>query len=141
MDFSKYKYQKEKEERASRKNIKEIGIRGIRARLTISQHDMGLKAKKAEEFLQNGDRVRFELILRGREKGLRKEFINERLQLMLAAITIPYEIADGPKRGPRGLVVTISPQHHAKNKQGGGKTNQSDTERENSKTTSSPKPL
>ncbi|MFC1594874.1 translation initiation factor IF-3 [Patescibacteria group bacterium] len=118
MDFGKYQYQKEKEARQSKKKIKEIEVRGIRVRLGISAHDMELKAKKAAEFLQDGDQVRIEFILRGREKYLDKGFINERLQKILGFITSPYTILDGPKKGPRGLIVTIQPtKNHDKNQQ------------------------
>ena len=141
MDFGKYQYQKEKEARESRKKAKEVEIRGIRARLGTSAHDLELKAKKAEEFLQDGDHVRVELILKGREKYLDKNFINERLQKILAAITVPHSIIDGPKRGPRGLIVTIKPEHESKNKQISGKANQSNKIRQDISAAPAPKPL
>lgn len=109
MDFGKYQYQKEKEARATRKKAKEVEVRGVRARVTISPHDLEMKVKKMEEFLGNGDRVRFELILKGREKGMKKDFIDDRLNLMFATISVPYEIVDGPKRGPRGKIVVLAP--------------------------------
>jgi len=109
MDFGKYQYQKEKEARATRKKAKEVEVRGVRARVNISPHDLEMKVKKIEEFLGNGDRVRFELMLRGREKGMKKDFIDERLETMFATISIPYEIVDGPKRGPRGKIVVLAP--------------------------------
>lgn len=141
MDFGKYQYQKEKEARESRKKIKEVEIHGIRARLGTSAHDLELKAKKAEEFLKNGDHIRVELILKGREKYLNKNFINERLDKILTAITVPHVIIDGPKRGPRGLIVTIQPKHESKNKQSGRKANQNNEIRQDTSTAPAPKPF
>lgn len=115
MDFGKFRYEKAKEEKQARKKVKEVEIRGIRARLNTSLHDLELKAKKAEEFLARGDRIRFNLILRGREKGIRKEFVDERLARMLSVITIPYDIVEAPKKGPRGLTLTLAPSKHGKN--------------------------
>ncbi len=140
MDRGKYQYQLEKEVRKSRKKSKEIEIRGIRARLGTSAHDLVLKAKKAEEFLAEGNRVQIQLTLRGREKYLDQKFISERLQKILEAITAPFKVAEGPKKGPRGLLITIEPDH-GKNKQIGGEKNQGDQNRKDSKTLPTPKPL
>lgn len=121
MDFGKFKYEKAKEEQRAKKKVKEVEIRGIRARLNTSLHDLELKAKKAEEFLARGDRVRFELILRGREKGIKKEFVDARLERMLSVITTPYEIVEAPKKGPRGLTLTLAPSKHGKNQKSSNK--------------------
>lgn len=126
MDFGKFQYEKAKEEKQARKKVKEVEIRGIRARLNTSPHDLELKAKKAEEFLARGDRIRFDLILRGREKGIKKEFIDQRLERMLSVITIPYDIVEAPKKGPRGLTLTLAPRKHGQNKQVSNKAVQSD---------------
>lgn len=134
MDLGKYKYQKEKEARAARKKIKEVDVRGVRTRLNISPHDLERKIREAEEFLEGGDNIRFDLLLRGREKGLPKEFIDERLKLMLGLITIPFKIIDGPKKGPRGLMLTLAPDKHAKNKQSSSKTDQADSPRKSAPT-------
>ena len=141
MDFGKYQYQKEKEARKAKKKIKEVGVKGLRARINISPHDLELKAKKADEFLSKGDHIRFELMLRGREKGIKREIINEKLEYILNAIKTPHTITDGPKKGPRGLIITLSPDQNAKNKQSNTKTNQSDKDRQNLKTPTKTKSL
>ncbi len=130
MDYGKYQYQKEKEARAAKKKAKEVEIKGVRARVNISPHDLDMKVRKIEEFLGKGDRVRFELMLRGREKGIKKDFIEERLNTMFASISIPYEIADGPKKSPRGRVVILAPGKN-ENKQSSQKTHQSDEDGKN----------
>jgi len=140
MDRGKYQYQLEKEARKSRKKSKEIEIRGIRVRLGTGAHDLVLKAKKAEKFLADGDRVQIQLTLRGREKYLDKKFIGGRLEKILEAITMPFKIAEEPKTGPRGLLITIEPDH-AKNKQISREKNQNNQKREDPQTVSAPKPL
>ena len=66
-----------------------------------------MKAKRASEFLEKGDRVRIELILKGRAKYLNKEFINERLVRILDYITQEHKIVEDPKKTPRGLYILI----------------------------------
>ncbi len=141
MDVGKFKYQKEKEARAARKKVKEVDVRGVRARINISAHDLERKIRDAEEFLEGGDNIRFDLILRGREKALPKSFVNERLQQMLNMITVPYKIMEGPKSGPRGLMLTLAPEKHGKNKQSSSKENQSDSQREGTSPIAKPESL
>jgi len=140
MDFGKYQYQLEKEARKSKKNAKEVEIKGIRVRLGTGTHDLILKAKKAEEFLREGNRVQIQLTLRGREKIINKNFIDERLAKILEAITVPFKTADTPKKGPRGLIVTIEPEH-GKNKQVSPKKTPSNQNGQDPQTISPPKPL
>ncbi|MEK7576807.1 MAG: translation initiation factor IF-3 [Patescibacteria group bacterium] len=140
MDHGKYLYQLDKESRKAKKKTKEIEIRGLRVRLGTGSHDLVLKAKKAEEFIRGGDRVQIQLTLRGREKYLDKKFIESRLSKILEAITIPFKVSDAPKKGPRGLLITIEPDH-GKNKQISTKTNTSNENRQNSEAQTSPKPL
>lgn len=140
MDFGKYQYQLEKEARKSKKKAHEIEIKGIRVRLGTGTHDLVLKAKKAEEFLREGNRVQIQLTLRGREKYLDKKFISTRLTKMLEAITTPFKVSEGPKSGPRGLIIIIEPDH-GKNKQGSIQKNTSNKDGKNSEASAASEPL
>jgi len=106
MDFGKYLYQQEKKARSAEKAHK-TETKEIQVRINISPHDMELKAKRADEFLKLGDRVKVDLILKGREKGIDRNFVRERLDRFLQVISEKYKMADGPKSGPRGLSVII----------------------------------
>ncbi len=113
MDYGKYLYQEEKKSREAGKKSHEVETKSIQIGIGTSQHDLGMKVKKIEEFFKEGNRVKINMVLRGRAKYLNKEFINERLNRLLYLITEKYRIADGPKQGPRGLTVIIE---HDKNK-------------------------
>jgi translation initiation factor IF-3 len=67
MDFGKYVYQKKRQERASHKHQHRTSTRGMRMSLKISEHDYQVKLAKIKEFLIDGDRVKVQLRLRGRE--------------------------------------------------------------------------
>lgn len=141
MDFGKYQYQVERDARKSKKKAHEIEIKGIRVRLGTGTHDMVLKAKRAEEFLRAGNRVQVQLTLRGREKYLDKKFISDRLAKMLEAITVAFKVSEGPKSGPRGLIITIEPDKHVKDKQSSTQKNTSDHNGQNPEAPPAPKPL
>lgn len=68
VDFGRYKYEQDKEQRKQKAKQKTVEVKGIRLSLRIAQHDMDVRKEKAKEFLDEGDKVKVEIILRGREK-------------------------------------------------------------------------
>lgn len=107
MDFGKYKYQEERKTREAKKKARQTEVRAIRVSIGTSEHDLEMKAKNASKFLGEGDRVRIELVLKGRAKYLDKEFITGRLQRILDFIVERHKIVEGPKKGPRGIYILI----------------------------------
>ena len=75
----------------------------------ISLHDLETRARQAEKFLRKGNRVRVELILRGREKGL-SEFAKGKINQFLEILEklIPIKIERELKREPRGFTMIIA---------------------------------
>ncbi len=73
IDFKKFKYQEAKKERESKKSQKNVGVKEIRLRPFIGEHDFETRKKKAEEFLKDGNQVKIVVFFRGREIT-RKEF-------------------------------------------------------------------
>lgn len=69
VDFGQFKYQQEKEMRKQKAHQKTIDVKGIRLSLRIGDHDIEIRREQAKKFLDGGDKVRVEIILRGREKG------------------------------------------------------------------------
>ncbi len=69
MDYGKYKYQQGKREREARKKQKTTDLKEIRMHVSIDEHDFLTKARHAEKFLKNGDKVKVSIIFRGREMG------------------------------------------------------------------------
>jgi len=66
-DFTHFKYQKEKEAKKQKNKAHETDTKGIRLSVRISEHDMGVRLSQAEKFLDRGDKIKTEIILRGRE--------------------------------------------------------------------------
>lgn len=68
LNWGAYQYQQEKLERKSRLRQHKIEIKGIRLSLKIGKHDLELRRNQARRFFIRGDKVKVELILRGRER-------------------------------------------------------------------------
>ena len=107
MDLGKYLYQQQKKQKDAAKKSHETGVKGVQIGLGTSLHDLEMRAKKIEEFLKEGHRVRVEMGLRGREKYLDKNFLNERLNRVLHLVSEKYKIAESPKKSPRGIAAII----------------------------------
>jgi len=69
IEFSHFKYQKEKEVRKQKAQQHVTDIKGIRLSVRIGPGDLDVRKKQAEKFLSRGDKVKTEVILRGRERG------------------------------------------------------------------------
>lgn len=68
-DAGHFKYQKEKEIRKQRAQSKEVETKGIRLTLRIGSGDLGIRVEQAKKFFERGDKVKAEMILRGRERA------------------------------------------------------------------------
>jgi len=67
VDWGKYNYQRTKQLQKNRRNTKSLDIKQIRFGLKISDHDLGVKLKKAKDFIEIGHKVKLTLFYRGRE--------------------------------------------------------------------------
>lgn len=93
MEYGKYLYWQQKKEKEMGKH-KGGEVKGIRLSFAISPHDLEVKAKSAEKFLREGNMVRIELILHGREKyleGFAKGKVSKFLEILNTLIPIKTE--------------------------------------------------
>lgn len=109
MDYGKYKYEMAKKEKEARKNQKVINIKEIRMTPNIEAHDLSVKAKRACEFLEDGDRVKVSVRFRGREMGhteIGLEVLNDFVQL----ISDFGQIDKPAKLEGRSMVMFLAPK-------------------------------
>lgn len=71
IDFKKFLYQEEKKQKEAKKGIKKSLVKDVSLSLFIAQADLDRLVKRAIEFLNEGNQVRLNLTLRGREMGKR----------------------------------------------------------------------
>lgn len=109
VDYSKLKYQEEKERRKEKAKQKKVEIKGIRLSLRISEHDKEIRIKQAEKFLNQDDKVKIEMSLRGRErqhKDLAREIINKFIGSINTSVPIITEQALNIQGGRLSVVIT-----------------------------------
>ena len=67
VDWGKYNYQKTKQAQKSRQNSKTLDLKQMRLGLKIGDHDLDVKLRKVNGFLEAGHKVKITVIYRGRE--------------------------------------------------------------------------
>ena len=67
LDYGKFRYEQSKKERDSRKSTKNVGIREVRMRPRIDEHDIAFKSRMVRKFLDEGHKVKVSVLFRGRE--------------------------------------------------------------------------
>jgi len=107
MDYGKFQYELKKKERAARAKAKVSETKEVQIKVGTGENDMRLKARKAAEWLEEGHRVRAELFLKGRYKGMDAEFLKSRLEKFLLLIPYPYRIAEPITKAPKGFAGII----------------------------------
>ncbi|MES2225635.1 MAG: translation initiation factor IF-3 [Patescibacteria group bacterium] len=107
MDYGKFQYELKKKESAARAKAKVSETKEVQIKVGTGENDMRLKARKAAEWLAEGHRVRAELFLKGRYKGMEEAFLKTRLEKFLLLIPYAYRIADPVARAPKGFATII----------------------------------
>lgn len=67
MDYGKYKYEQAKRDKEARKKQNIVSIKEVKMRPNIEDHDFNTKARNAQRFLADGDKVKVTVMFRGRE--------------------------------------------------------------------------
>ena len=67
LDYGKYQYEQSKKQKESKSNSSTHKIKEIKLRVRIDTHDYMTKIRRAEEFLDKGNKLKISLQFRGRE--------------------------------------------------------------------------
>ncbi len=67
MDYGKFKFEQAKKEKENRRNQKIVELKEVQLSMTIDVGDLAVKAKHATRFLEQGNKVKVTIRLRGRQ--------------------------------------------------------------------------
>ena len=110
MDYGKFRFEQTKKEKEAKKNQKTIEIKEIRLSATIDVHDMEVKAKQCEKFLQSGNKVKVTIRFRGRQitKGEMGEDVMSAFYDMLDGVAT---MERAPKQEGRNMFMVLAPKN------------------------------
>ena len=113
MDFSKFLYEKDKQDKENRKKQRSGIIKEIRVNPRIASHDLETKIKHIEQFLKEHNKVRVTVVFRGRENQHRNlgEEILSAVRDHLSEVGVPE---GRPQMMGNRMSIMLAPTHGGK---------------------------
>ncbi|MBI5731934.1 MAG: translation initiation factor IF-3 [Candidatus Magasanikbacteria bacterium] len=68
LNYGQFKYEKEKELKKQKLTLKQIDVKGVRLTPRIGAHDLEMRQNQAIKFLEGGNKIKIEIVMRGRER-------------------------------------------------------------------------
>jgi translation initiation factor IF-3 len=109
LNFDKYRYQQEKQAQEARKKVKKVALKGIRLSIRIGEHDLNFKSKKTTEFITEGNKVKVDVVMRGREQA-HPELAFELIKKFQSLISVPFITENGPTKMGNTVSIIVGPQ-------------------------------
>jgi len=113
IDYNKFLYEKKKKEKEIKANAKKQEVKEIRFTANTDEHDVEFKAKHAENFLQEGNKVKTTLMFRGRAIVFK-----ERGELLLLQFAKRLEefasVEQLPTLEGKRMMMTLTPKNKKK---------------------------
>jgi len=109
LDFGKYKYEQTKAQQRSRRGQNDGAVKEVRLSVKIDSHDFEVKAKRAEKFLSQGNKVKAGILFKGREivhAHLGEALINRFIDRLVNTA----KIEQAPTRQGRSIHTILSPK-------------------------------
>ena len=108
LDYGKFKFSQAKKVKQAKKSQSKVGLKEIRLRMRISEHDIQSKQKQIESFLQGGNKVKISLLFRGREQAYPELGLNV-LKKVAGELKEVSEIDKAPSLEGRTLSLILAP--------------------------------
>lgn len=109
MDYGKFKFDSVKKEKELRKNQKISEIKEIQLSMRIDDYHVSFKLKSAQKILQDGDKVKVSLRMRGREQAYSQNAV-EIVKKFVADLSEYGSIEKEPAIMGRNVSVVINPK-------------------------------
>lgn len=109
LDYGKYKYEQQKKKNEAKKKQKVIEIKEVQLRPMIDPHDLGIKIKAMERFLNEGNKVKVSMRFRGRELS-HQEIGMSVLDNVRTQFEDLAKVENKPKLEGRQIIMILAPQ-------------------------------
>lgn len=97
LDYGKYLYSLQKKAHEAQKHQRKTHVKEIKFTPVIGDHDIEVKLKKIKQFLEDGNKVKVTIWLRGRQKR-RPELLETMTERIMNILTDISEIESPPRR-------------------------------------------
>lgn len=108
LDYGKFKFEQAKKEKEAKKNQKVIELKEIRLSVNIDVGDINVKVKNAIKFLENGDRLKVSVRMKGRQQA-HPELAHKVLQDFMEMVKDLAVCDKRPAKEGRNVSMFLSP--------------------------------
>ena len=116
MDYGRYKYEQSVKQREARKKQTRTNIKELRMRVRIGDHDFDITRRKAQDFLDDYDKVKVTIRFRGRERE-RPEFGRDLMKRLADELVGSGTIEQPPKVEGGSMTMVLAPLRRQKTSQ------------------------
>ena len=109
IDYGKFIYELQKKEKLAKKKAQTTVLKEIRLHPNTDTHDVNFKARHAEKFLEDGNKVKISVIFKGRELAY-KEHGEELIKEFISKVEDFAKIEQDIKFEGRIMSVVLAPQ-------------------------------
>ena len=106
VNWGKYQYQKMKDQQRNRRSSKAGELKQMRFGLKIGSGDLDIKLKKIRKFLEEGNKVRVQVVYKGREMA-HKELGYELINSIIEKLQEEAILEQKPQMAGRNLSIII----------------------------------
>ncbi len=110
MNYGRFMYHKSKKEKETKRNAKSLNkVRSVRLTPQISNNDLTSKANVVRSLLNEGAKVRVEVLLKGRQKGNPPETVINVLKSVFNQVSDKARLEVPPRMETRGIYILLAP--------------------------------
>lgn len=109
IDYGRYKYAEKKRKNEAKKNQTKVELKQIKLRPKTDVHDIAFKARNARKFLEDGNKVQFDVRFRGRENA-HPETGRRILDTLMKELVDVAKLERAARYENRVMSMTVSPK-------------------------------
>jgi len=113
VNYGKHRFEQQKKAKEAKKNMKVMDLKEVQLSVNIGQHDFDTKLKAARKFLEQGDKVKISIRLKGRQLA----FANKGIDMVNSFINMCADISNiekAPTLDGKMIMGFITPKSQKK---------------------------
>lgn len=108
VDYGKHRYEQQKREKVQRKSQHQQQLKEVRLHPRTDTHDLEFKQRHAREWLEEGNKVKFSVLFKGREMA-HKDIGRELLEGIITALADCSRVDQEVRMDGRNMHMTLTP--------------------------------
>lgn len=114
IDYGKFKYNQQKKANEAKKKTAVVQLKEIQFRPNIEQHDLDTKLKRAQKFLDQGDKIKMVMQFRGREMAHKDAGLEKFKGIINMVEEMGSAVESEPKLMGNRIITIVAPSKKKK---------------------------